>query len=77
MQRGKSFRYNFGTTSVQLRERRKGFLAPKRTPDEALGFLNSFVRDRGSEVQILSPRPYLVGPVDSILAVSQVSDSKQ
>ena len=25
---------------------------------------------RGSEVQILSPRPYLVGPVDSILAVS-------
>jgi hypothetical protein len=50
---GKS-RYNFGTTERE----REGPPASKATPNEALGILIFIVRDQGSEVQILSPRPY-------------------
>jgi hypothetical protein len=49
-------------------ESRVGFVA--NTTNLAPG---SQVRDQGSEVQILSPRPYLVDSVDSILAVSASS----
>jgi hypothetical protein len=54
-----SDRVQFGTTSVQLRERKNGALAPKRHQMKHLEFWTFLVRDQGSEVQILSPRPNL------------------
>jgi len=49
----------FGTTSVQLSERKNGFLTPKRHQIKHLEFVISWFGTRGSEVQILSPRPIL------------------
>ena len=46
-----------GTTSVQLRERKNGLLIPKRHQTKHLEFVLSQFGTRGSEVQILSPRP--------------------
>ncbi len=46
-----------GTTSVQLSERKNGFLTPKRHQIKHLEFVISWFGTRGSEVQILSPRP--------------------
>ena len=47
----------FGTTSVQLSERKNGFLTPKRHQIKHLEFVIAWFGTRGSEVQILSPRP--------------------
>jgi hypothetical protein len=49
--------YNFGITSVQLRERKDGFLAPKRHQMKHLDFLILLFLTRRSMVQIHSPRP--------------------
>ena len=61
-----ALRYNFGTTERE----KNGTLLPKRHQIKHLEFVVSQFGTRGSEVQILSPRPYLVDSVDSILAVS-------
>src|ERR1035438_224782 len=47
----------FGTRSVQLSERKNGLLTPKRHQIKHLEFVISWFGTRGSEVQILSPRP--------------------
>ena len=47
----------FGTRSVQLSERKRGTLLPKRHQIKHLEFVVSWFGTRGSEVQILSPRP--------------------
>jgi hypothetical protein len=47
----------FGTRSVQLSERKRGRLLPKRHQIKHLEFVVSWFGTRGSEVQILSPRP--------------------
>src|SRR5580658_203497 len=47
----------FGTTSVQLSERKGGLLTPKRHQIKHLEFVIAWFGTRGSEVQILSPRP--------------------
>src|SRR5580658_1118275 len=47
----------FGTTSVQLSERKGGLLTPKRHQIKPLEFVISWFGTRGPEVQILSPRP--------------------
>ena len=57
---GCQFRYNFGTTSVQLRERKNGFPAPKRHQMNHLDFLIAFFGTRRSVVQIHSPRPFFL-----------------
>ena len=41
-----AFRYNFGTTSVQLRERKNGLLAPKRHQMKHLDFFDCIFRDQ-------------------------------
>ena len=61
---------HFGTTRYNWGEKKNGFLAPKRRQMKHLDCVLLLVLARGSEVQILSPRPYLVDSVDSILAVS-------
>src|SRR6516225_981634 len=48
---------SFGTTSVQLRERKNGLPAPKRHQMKHLDFLIAFFGTRRSVVQIHSPRP--------------------
>ena len=48
---------SFGTRSVQLSERKSGRLLPKRHQIKHLEFVVSWFGTRGSEVQILSPRP--------------------
>src|SRR5215471_17723094 len=58
----KGFTSQFGTTSVQLRERKKGLLAPKRHQMKHLDFLIAFFGTRRSVVQIHSPRPILSYP---------------
>ena len=47
----------FGTRSVQLSATKSGRLLPKRHQIKHLGFVVSWFGTRGSEVQILSPRP--------------------
>ena len=47
----------FGTSSGQLSERKSGRLLPKRHQIKHLEFVISWFGTRGSEVQILSPRP--------------------
>jgi hypothetical protein len=47
-----------GTTSVQIRERRNGLAVPKRHQVKHLEFCFSEFGTSGSEVQILSPRPF-------------------
>jgi hypothetical protein len=46
----------FGTTSVQFRARKNGFLFPKRHQAKHLEFLFLWFGTRGSEVRILSSR---------------------
>jgi hypothetical protein len=55
-----------GTTSVQLRERKNGLLTPKRHQTKHLEFMQRWFGTRGSEVQILSPRPINLNPVIGI-----------
>ena len=50
-------RYNWGTTE---KRERVGFLAPKRHQMKHLDFDLLIFGTRGSEVQILSPRPFLI-----------------
>ena len=51
------WRRALGTSSGQLSERKNGFLVPKRHQMKHLEFLILWFGTRGSEVQILSPRP--------------------
>jgi hypothetical protein len=55
------FRYNFGTLS----ERKGGLLTPKRHQLKHLEFVLRSFGTRGSEVQILSPRPFLFSNLQS------------
>ena len=57
---------SFGTTSVQLRERKNGFLAPKRHQMKHLDFLISLFGTRRSVVQIHSPRPLFFKPIKQL-----------
>jgi len=52
----------FGTTTLQVSEKKSGFLAPKRHRMKHLDFDLLLVRDQGSELQILSPRPFISCP---------------
>ena len=58
---------HFGTRSVQLSERKSGGLLPKRHQIKHLEFVISWFGTRGSEVQILSPRPSFISVVTSSL----------
>ena len=49
--------WEFGTTSGQLRERKNGFLAPKRHQMKHLDFLILLLESRRSAAQTHSPRP--------------------
>jgi hypothetical protein len=59
---------DFGTTSVQLSERKNSFLVPKRHQMKHLEFLILLFGTRGSEVQILSPRPIHCIAINSLKA---------
>jgi hypothetical protein len=48
---------NLGTSSVQLHKRKNGLFVPTRLQKKHLELLLSEFWTRGSEVQILSPRP--------------------
>jgi len=49
---------HFGTTRYNWGEKKNGFLAPKRRQMKHLDCVLLLVLARGSEVQILSPRPF-------------------
>ena len=53
--------WEFGTNSVQLRERKNGFLVPKRHRMKHLDYLSFLLESRRSVVQNHSPRPPFLG----------------